>query len=366
MGYSKVVELACSRCVMPKNYARLSVSEVNGRPVCGFCLNHQEKEFEGERGLIKNLNLGADERVGVTVSGGKDSLYAWMVLVDILGPEKVIAFNHHKTGLVHPIAEKNIAEASRILGSEVIVVKDDSFQPRFCKNLEAFLNKPDAAMIKVVLCSGCRYGIRGQMFLEGLNFGVSKFVNANSYLEQNPFKIALLENKGDGSYAKGVIKGLNENSGYWHGDNIEVIKRDHEYWPSGKIFSDMPEFYNRVQQIHFDKYFTSDPAICKQVVKKRLNWQSPERSWHFDCQVESFKDVLYYGLLGHTEVESKWSAMIRHSLISREVALERLHSYRKKVRFVMNEVDHLCKELDITHLLSAINDFCKSSQFIAE
>ncbi len=236
---------------------------------------------------------------------------------------------------------------------------------RFRKNLEAFLEKPDAAMIKVVLCSGCRHGIRGRMFLEGLKLGISKFVNANSYLEQNPFKIALLEAKGGGDYATGIINGLNENAGYLHGDNVEVIKRDHEYWPSGRIFSDMPEFYSDIQHFSFDRYFPSNPVICQEAVKRNLNWQCPERSWHFDCQVESFKDLFYYGLLGYTETESKLSSMVRYGLIERSTALIGLTAYREKMQSVKIEVEHLCRELSMDHLLSAIDDFCKKSYFLA-
>ena len=40
------------------------------------------------------INLQEGEKFGVTVSGGKDSLYAWYKLVEYFGPEKVVAFNH--------------------------------------------------------------------------------------------------------------------------------------------------------------------------------------------------------------------------------------------------------------------------------
>lgn len=359
-----VVDLACHQCVMPESYSGISVVGLNGMRICSACNDHKERFFEGAEGLINNLNLGSKERVGVTVSGGKDSLYAWMHLVELLGSKRVVAFNHHKTKLVHPIAEENIQKAAKILDSEAVIVRDESFFPRFVRNLEAFLRKPDAAMIKVVLCSGCRYGIRGQMFHEGLKFGISKFVNANSYLEQNPFKIALLNAKGSGSYAEGILTGLHENEDYLQGDTMDVIKRDHEYWPSGKVFSEMPKFYSQIQHFSFDRYFPSNPDVCQKAVEKHLGWTCPERSWHFDCQVESFKDLFYYGLLGYTETESKLSAMVRHGLIGRDTAIEKLNSYRERMQFAKTEVEKLLEEMDISYLLPAINAFCEKSQFL--
>ncbi len=361
-----IVGLACHRCVMPENYSGISIIGENGMRICSACKDHKERSFEGADGLIRNLNLDSHEKVGVTVSGGKDSLYAWMHLVEFFGPERVVAFNHHKLGLVHPIADENILKAAKILNSEAVIAKDESFFPRFVRNLEAFLQKPDVAMIKVVLCAGCRYGIRGQMFHEGLKLGISKFVNANSYLEQNPFKISLLNIKGKGNYADGILAGLHENEGYLQGDTMDVIKRDHEYWPSGKVFSEMPEFYSQIQHFSFDRYFPSHPDACQKAVKKNLEWKCPERSWHFDCQVESFKDLFYYGLLGYTETESKLSAMVRHGLLNRDMAIQELNDYHEKMRFAKTEVEGLLKEIGISHLLPEINDFCEKSQFLPD
>ncbi|MDZ7611353.1 MAG: hypothetical protein U5L10_01185 [Candidatus Moranbacteria bacterium] len=356
--------LACDFCVIPDTYCGISIYRNNGYRVCSFCHQHEDKSFQGADALSSNLNLEKGEKVGVTVSGGKDSLYAWMKMVEILGSEKVVAFNHNKVDLVHPVAMNNLRKAQERLKTELVIVRDDIFLPRFKKNLKAFLDKPDAAMIKVALCAGCRYGIRGRMFEEGLKFGISKYINANSYLEQNPFKLSLLEKRGGGSYRDGILNCLYENSRYQHSDNIETIKKDHEYWPSGEIFSSMPEFYSQIQHFSFDRYFPNNPFFYEEEVKKNLSWEKPMKSWHFDCQVESFKDLFYYGLLGHTELENKLSSMVRHRIISRDYALQRLYSYREKIKLTISEVHKLCEELDIQELIPKIDNFCKESRYI--
>lgn len=63
------------------------------------------------------------------VSGGKDGLYAWMALCEIYGGDRVIAFNYHRTGIVHELAYQNILNASKILNSELVIVKGDEFLP---------------------------------------------------------------------------------------------------------------------------------------------------------------------------------------------------------------------------------------------
>ena len=98
------------------------------------------------------------------VSGGKDGLYAWMTLCEIYGGDRVIAFNYHKTGIVHELVYQNILNASKILNSELVIVKDDEFLPRFKNNLESFLKNPDSAMVRVALCTGCKYGITGELY----------------------------------------------------------------------------------------------------------------------------------------------------------------------------------------------------------
>lgn len=44
------------------------------------------------------------------MSGGKDSIYMWAKLCEMLGADHVVAFHHHKVGLTHPYASENIED----------------------------------------------------------------------------------------------------------------------------------------------------------------------------------------------------------------------------------------------------------------
>lgn len=58
----------CRRCGLTDKYAFAAMDE-NG--VCKYCRGFRKRVFKGPESLIKDLDLGPSEIVGVTVSGGK-------------------------------------------------------------------------------------------------------------------------------------------------------------------------------------------------------------------------------------------------------------------------------------------------------
>ena len=347
----KFSRIGCDCCVIPHDYKSASFKIAdNGKRICNYCENHILQKFDGLDCLKKDIDLKENEKIGIMVSGGKDGLYAWMTLCEIYGGDRVIAFNHHKSGMVHELAYKNILNASKILNSEVVIVRDDEFLPRFKKNLESFLRNPDPAMVRVALCAGCRYGITGELYEKAyLKYNIKKFVSAASYLELAPFKGELLKEKGNGNSKYGLIRGLAENVNYNFPHNIEVILRDDnlEYKAKNKNGKVLSQEFRNYQLFDFDNYFPNNPEKYEKEVKEKLNWQRPERSWHFDCLAETFKDFFYYGLLGYTETEFKLSQMIRYNLLTREEALKQLESYYETMDNSINDILGLLKDMGI-------------------
>jgi len=342
----------CDTCIIPSNYEGVSIVEQAKKRTCNFCFNLNKKAFKGEEAFLADLALNDNEIIGITVSGGKDSVYVWKWLVDKLGGSRVVAFNHNKTGLVHECAYQNLYNASSILNSKLITINDDQFLERFKQNIKAFLKKPDPAMVRVALCAGCRAGITNTLYNEGKKMGIRKFVSAASYLELAPFKGNLISKKGDGNSKYGLIKGLAENSLYCFDDNIEIILRDDnlEYKNKTKLSNSID---GDVALFDFDDYFENDPSYYEEVVKQHLNWNRPERSWHFDCLIEQFKDFFYYGLLGYTESDYKLCQMIRYNLIDREEALLQLAVNNAKI---INGLDDMLKLINILNIHDIEND----------
>lgn len=360
--------LGCDHCVLPAGYAGAEfVQGDSSETICNFCRDHQQQEFLGEEKLIQDLDLAPGEQVGITVSGGKDSMRTWLWLVDHLGADRVVAFNHQKLGLVHPLAEDNLHRAQAILGTPLIQVADTDMLPRFRKNLEVFLKKPDAAMVRVALCAGCRVGISGKMFDAGRNLGIKKFVSAASYLELAPFKAATMREKGDGDERKGLLNGLAENPAYDHDDNIQVIMLEDDHCHKSKLSGGGSfNLYPDIRFYDFDQYFPNIPEESERIVRDRLGWTRPKRSWHFDCQVESFKDLFYYGLLGYTETDFNLSAQVRYDLMTRKQAIDKLVEARREIVEGKEVIFGLMQQLGVEHLIGEVNHFYNSSKFLSE
>lgn len=366
-GKNRNMKFSCDFCVLPSVYEWSDSKIVDGKQRCKFCECFTKHTFLGKQQFIKDIGIKKNEKIGITVSGGKDSIYAWKQLVEIFGKERVVAFTYYKPHLTHELALKNIENASRILGSKFYTFVDQSSFDRFKRNIENFLNNPNPAMVRVALCAGCRYGITEQLY----NFGfkkekITKYISAASYLELAPFKEELLKHAGSGSEKFGLIKCLAENNGYSFGNNIEIILRDDNYRYKGVVSKNENNFtqHGKFILFDFDKYFPNIPEKIESIVKKELKWKRPERSWHFDCLIENFKDVFYYGLLGYTETDFKLSAMVREGLMTREEAIIKLEKFNKTLETSFNDIKKLMIDLEISDLIPKMKDFYKKSKFL--
>lgn len=359
--------LGCSQCVLPVDYLGAKFTQINGSSVCNFCNEHQPPVFLGENQLLQDLNLSRDEKVGVTVSGGKDSLNTLIWAVDTLGPKKVVGFHHRKVGLTHPLAQDNLEKAKKILRCPIVIIEDREMLPRFQVNLGILLANPDPAMVRVALCAGCRFGISGLMFQAGNEKGVKKFITSASYLELAPFKSALMKAKGSGDEQQGLIRGLQEAPAYNYGNNVAVILREDQLCHKSQLTNGQSKNqFPGVKYFDYDRYFLHDPEKVQQNVIQRVDWMWPgDNSWHFDCVIETFKDIFYYGLLGYTETDYYLSAMVRHGLITRNEAINRLIKARKAVIDSQETAFALLTKLGVADLSDELANFYSQSQFLS-
>jgi hypothetical protein len=348
----------CPKCGLSKRYSDRFARTESG--LCAFCETFVEPMFLGEQALINDIDLQAGEKVGITVSGGKDSLFAWKRLVDFFGKDRVVAFSHVKTGIVHPLALRNLKMAKEILGTDLVLANDNDMLPRFRRNFGALINSPSPEMVRVAVCAGCRYGITKGLYVEGQKIGINKYVSAASYLELAPFKEDFLKEGNCGSTLYGVIRGLARNEAYCFDDNLNIIIREDSFRYKGNtsIADDFSLF-------DFDHYFPNNPKKTECIVQQELKWERPERSWHFDCQLETFKDVFYYGMLGYTETDFKLSAMVRHGLLNREEALIQLHIFNQRLRKSYDDTAALMDKLGIGEYKAQMKDFYESSKYFA-
>lgn len=336
----------CEHCGMTCRY--LDTFHPNdAKDGCVVCAERKQPVFKGLEALKKDIDLQPGERIGVTTSGGKDSIHALMTMTKIYGKDRVVALTHHKAGLTDPVAEENLRKAVSILGTELITVEEKQMQERFRRNLSLLIRNPDPALVRVVLCAGCRYGITEELYRKGVQQGIRKYVSAASYLELAPFKEELLAMHGEGDADRGFEALMQQHLEYNYGDNLFYIRRDNGYKYKSNRSDDRGGLRDRMKEFQLfdlDNYLENDPQRIEETVSKQLGWQRHERSWHFDCIIEEVKDMFYYGMLGFTESDFKLAGMVHYGLLSREEVRTQLavirnqleHSYPKAERFFID------------------------------
>lgn len=210
-----------------------------------------------------------------------------------------------------------------MLGSPLVIIDDYTFYKRFQENLKNYLAMPNAAILRAVLCAGCRNGISNRIFEECKKYKIEKVVNGASYLELAPFKGFEMEKFGDGSEIRDLLNGLLENNDYLKKDNLETIIRDHFTCHERDLSCQTNEY--AIDYIDFYNYFENNPKAVKETVTKKLGWRHPEgQTWHFDCIVEDYKQLIYYASYGYNELDFKYSTLVRYGMLSRDESINLL------------------------------------------
>lgn len=354
----------CDICGLTSDYQYIGLND-EGR--CKYCEGFNFKTFKGLDRLVNDLDLADGEQIGVTVSGGKDSIYMWGVLTQLLGKDRVVAFTYYRQGLTHRMAMDNILRAKAVIGTELVIIEDKSAFEKFKKNLISLLKKPEPAMVRVLLCVGCRYGITENLYREGEGRGVKKYISGASYLELAPFKEEILEDK---SKARNMDDALNECLKLYpeldYDDNFDLIRRDQKfkYKNNETLSNNISSATYRYQLYDFDDYTENNPFEIEKIVREKYDWECPDRSWHFDCIVEEFKDVFYYGLLGYTEMDFKLAAMVRYKLLSKAEAEERLNKFNQEIKRSFNKMRDKLLEYGLEGSVDDLKAFYQSSRYL--
>lgn len=354
----------CISCALTSEYSYLDLNE---EKECKYCRRFKRKTFKGLNQLVRDVNLANGEKIGITVSGGKDSIYMWSVLTELFGKNNVIAFTYYRPLLTHPLALENIRSAEAILGTRLVIIEDKSAFERFKRNFSILIKNPDPAMIRVLLCVGCRYGITENLYREGERHNVRKYISGASYLELAPFKEELLQAKSkNNDIDEGLEVGLILYPELDFDDNLALIRRDqkYKYKNNDTLDNNISGTDYRYELFDFDDYVENNPEFIENEVMQKLNWKSTERSWHFDCIIEEFKDMFYYGLLGYTEMNFKLSAMVRYKLISKQAAEERLRVCNHNIKYSYSKMKEMLKQYGLEDSIPYLKSFYQSSKYL--
>jgi UDP-N-acetylmuramate--alanine ligase len=314
------------------------------------------------------VDLQDGEKLGVTVSGGKDSTYMWGVLADLFGPDRILALTYYRPGITDETAVRNMKRTSEILKCELVIHTEEEAYDRFRKDLEMLLRKPEPEAVRVLLCAGCRYGITGTLYQKGRERGIRKFFSAASYLELAPFKEELLAARDpSGDIDAGLERVLADYPALSEGagNTLEVILRDQRFkYKDNDTVKCRISVDPEIELFDFDDYFQNDPGRIEVAVRSRFDWQKTHRSWHFDCIIEEFKDLFYYGMLGYTELDFKTAAMVRYGLLTLPQAEEILQVQAEKIASSYDAMLEKIRSHGLGHLKAALDDLYIRSRYL--
>ena len=321
----------CSRCLLPETYPQIAFDE---NDVCSVCRVHrpQHEELLGEEALRRLVDLHRS-RSGkydclTALSGGRDSTYALYYAVRKLGL-KTLAFTVDQ-GFIPAETWENIAQATRILGVEHVVIKHRLSQKSLAPMLRAWVKRPSASMVSF-MCLGCRLGMR-KVFLQVARQYALPLCISGAGEPEGSFATAFFSTHSSRlrrmlALFGGIGVELLRNPRYLLHPALPwrmVVEFLYEYPPAGFIRRLVSP---RWEYVPLFRYIPYDENEIMRVLTEELKWQKYRYSaaaWRADCKISLLKNALYQQTLGFTKHDELISGLIRRGLISREAGLARL------------------------------------------
>jgi len=171
----------CTRCVLPETYPGISFDE-NG--VCNFCSDydvkkqdnrgeHFKNDEEVKSALQKYKNLGRKYDLLVPLSGGVDSCFTLIEIVERFGLKPMVFHSDH--GWDDPVATQNVEKLCKELDIDLLIWKNDM---TFMRKLFKYFNESDDYSV-----SPC-YPCGNMLYLNGLelasHFNIPLVINSYS------------------------------------------------------------------------------------------------------------------------------------------------------------------------------------------
>lgn len=327
----------CQKCVLPATYPGISFDQ-NG--VCNYCQAymvdtvdtsndvkgagsedlHLISEADLKAGLEKYKKLGRQYDVLVPLSGGVDSCFTLIQIVEKFGLKPLVFHSDH--GWDDPTATRNVEKLCRELNVDLIIWKNDL---KFMRKLFKIFNESDD--VELSACFACG----NMLYLNGLEIA-------------DHFNIPLVIN----GYSKGQIAMMHDRDKAvdWYGKMIDTILRvgDMDFfntftkkWDMLKkqvIYKSKQDLDKEVdlEKIFFIplfvfKFYKTDKVELQKICRERFDWQPIKNSYPArttNCEMiwlNSYRDL---NKRCYTHYHDEYSTLIRAGEITREQALKDL------------------------------------------
>jgi hypothetical protein len=317
--------ILCSKCVLPESYPGIEFDE-NG--VCNVCRLHRKEQegagnwFANEEELITVLSnwKGKSGKYDVLVpaSGGVDSSFALVKLVETFGLRPLVYHNDH--GYENETATENVRKLCRSLDVDLILWQYDT---PFMKKLWKYLN--NNFLEDTSACYVCGNMLYLNAIELACRFDIPLVVNGYS--------------KGQADLIGDKEKGRErfENMMALMAQDRELfneLTRKYEYLGKQKIFSrredlEHPDNDGRILVLPFFvfQFYKTDKDQLKEECRRRFDWRPQETNYPrrtTNCRMIWLNTHMDLKKMGYSVYHTEYSRLIREGEITREQALQDL------------------------------------------
>jgi len=339
----------CNQCVLPESAPNITFSDEG---ICSYCQDYRPTPLRGhvalDRLLKSQKNRGGKYDCMVTLSGGRDSTYTLLTMVEDYGMH-VLAVNYANP-FTDPIAAENIEHAIDALGVDLIRFQSpgDVHLKTFRNNVRAWFKNPHGGMIPMI-CIACKTMWQEFIRIARAN-DVRCVVSGSNPLEYSAFKRELLGISRNNPIETTFIRTLPslaaqvvQNYRYLHPTCLPTMIRGYLFGDPYCIGSRL--FGATLSRIDLFNYIPWQETEIYNRIKTETDWDYPHRfvsKWRFDCAVGHLKDYMYMWSIGMTERDDMYAKMVRQGLLTRDEALKRLerenHIHRDEIEGVFARV----------------------------
>ena len=333
----------CSQCVLPESYPGIDFDEA-GR--CHLCRSYQKPVVKGEHALKRQVSSRKGERYDVllTLSGGRDSSYVLYYAAKVLGL-RVLAITYNN-GFRHPQAEKNIYEAGRRLGVEIIeCTSRNQLNKRItAETLHATIPHGPGPTLQF-MCRACYNGGLAFLYSIAHEKKIPFIFWGDSAVEKLSF--VPIRHKALGMVHPGRVVFSPHGLSFIKFLGLLLAQRNEKLPPGNSPFSlKFPKLKDpNIGEIHFFDYVEWDRNEIKQIIREELGWEKPPdsiSSWRFDCHLHSLVNYCHKKAIGFNHDIDGLSNMIRAGKMTRGEAMNLIEKGFDSGEWT-DKMEHVCK-----------------------
>jgi len=351
----------CRDCVLPET---MPFVDFDSDGVCAYCRNHSPMQLRGQAALeaICAPHRRSDGRPDcvVGISGGRDSMYGLHYIKTVLGLNP-IAYTYD-WGMVTDLARRNISRICGQLGVEHVLVSADIPRKRafIRRNVEAWLARPSLGTVPLFMAGDKAYFYHLERIRK--QHGVSLAFLCENLLERTDFKTGfagLRPKKVDEDHAYTIpLANKLRLARFYLGE----VFRNPRYvntsmadsaWGFACYYLMKRDYMNLYGYVPWDEQVVEATLIGDYGFELA---EDTDSTWRIGDGTASFYNYIYHAMAGLTENDTFRSNQIRHGVLTREEALEKIERHnRPRFPSIQWYLDTIGVERSLAEVLDTID-----------